>query len=221
MRHELLFLGKTKDVFIAKAIEEYSELGAGFRIALRDLEIRGAGNILGPQQSGHIQTVGYEMYCKLLTEAVKRLKNEPVEKEMTTIIDLGFSTYIPKQYIPSDRERMNIYRRVAEAKSVKDLKRLIDELNDMFGKMPEQVSMLIDLAELRVRSVKWSIKSINVMGPDLVFNFDDHSKAGDLFARSPGSVRIPDPKTVHLRLSKNYFEPKTLLTVLRKLLAGK
>ena len=89
-----------------KAIEEYSQLGAGFRIALRDLEIRGAGNILGPEQSGHIHTVGYEMYCRLLAEAVHKLKNEPIEQPPETIIDLGF-TAIPK-VIPSDRQRMDI-----------------------------------------------------------------------------------------------------------------
>jgi len=86
-----------------KAIEEYSHLGAGFRIALRDLEIRGAGNILGPEQSGHIQMVGYQMYCDLLADAVRKLRNEPCEPLPTATIDLGFSTYIPRNYIPIDR----------------------------------------------------------------------------------------------------------------------
>jgi len=79
-----------------KAIEEYSHLGAGFRIALRDLEIRGAGNILGAEQSGHIQTVGYQMYCELLADAVRKLKQEPIEPVPSAVIDLGFATYIPK-----------------------------------------------------------------------------------------------------------------------------
>lgn len=201
-----------------KAIEEYSELGAGFRIALRDLEIRGAGNILGAQQSGHIQAVGYEMYCKLLTNAVKRMKNEPLEPDTSAVINLGFSTYIPKDYIPSDRQRMSVYRRIADAKTIKDLKRLRAELDDLFGKSPKQMDMLIDLAEIRIKAAKWDINSIVARSPDLIFDFKHHETANKLFAKAPGKVRIPDPKTVHLRLTENYFEPITLTATLRKLL---
>jgi transcription-repair coupling factor (superfamily II helicase) len=201
-----------------KAIEEYSQLGAGFRIALRDLEIRGAGNILGPQQSGHINTVGYEMYCRLLSDAVKRLKNEPVEKLTTTVVDLGFSTYINRSYISSDRQRMDVYRRIAVSASPKDIQRISEELKDMFGPVPEQVQMLLDLADIRVRASRWNIKSMIVSDSDLVFSFEEGENVQDLFARAPGKVRILDTKTVNLRLTENYFEPKTLMTVLRKML---
>ena len=201
-----------------KAIEEYSQLGAGFRIALRDLEIRGAGNILGAQQSGHINTVGYELYCRLLSEAVKRLKNEPVEKEPETVIDLGFASYIPKSYIHSDRQRMEVYRRISIARDPKDIDRLKIELRDLFGPVPEQVTQLLELSQLRIRAAKWNILSIVVQGLDVIFKFPEDATGTDLFARYPGTVRIPDPRTVHLRLEKSYFEPKTLLAVLRKLL---
>jgi transcription-repair coupling factor (superfamily II helicase) len=201
-----------------KAIEEYSQLGAGFRIALRDLEIRGAGNILGPQQSGHINTVGYEMYCRLLSDAVKRLKNEPVEKLAVTVLDIGFSTYIPRSYIPSDRQRMDVYRRIAVSQNPSDINRIGDELADMFGAVGEQVQMLLDLAEIRVRAGKWNLKSIIVSGSDLVFSFISHEGVEGLFARAPGKVRILDDKTVNLRLTESYFEPKTLMAVLRKML---
>ncbi|MHC4721303.1 MAG: TRCF domain-containing protein, partial [Planctomycetota bacterium] len=201
-----------------KAIEEYSQLGAGFRIALRDLEIRGAGNILGPQQSGHINMVGYEMYCRLLAEAVKRLKNEPIEKPATAVLDLGFSVYIPKSYIPADRQRMDVYRRIAVAKDDKDLKGLAEELADLFGPVPEQVQVLLDMTELKVLASKWQIKSIIVSGPDLVFTLQADAATQHLFERAPGIVRVPDPKTVHLRLEKSYFEPQTLMSILRKLL---
>ena len=200
-----------------KAIEEYSQLGAGFRIALRDLEIRGAGNILGPQQSGHINTVGYEMYCRLLSDAVKRLKNEPVEMPASAIIDLGFSSYIPKSYIPSDRQRMDVYRRIALTKDPQDLSMMRDELTDLFGPVPEQVIMLLDLTDIRVRASRHNIKSIIAQGNDLIFSFETHEGVTDLFARAPGKVRVPDKTTVYLHLEKNYFEPKTLMAVLRKL----
>ncbi|HEG43079.1 MAG TPA: transcription-repair coupling factor [Phycisphaerales bacterium] len=203
-----------------KAIEEYSQLGAGFRIALRDLEIRGAGNILGAEQSGHINTVGYEMYCRLLSEAVKRMKNEPIEKPTTALVDLGFSTYIPKSYIPSDRQRMDVYRRIAVASSGRDLERLSEELADLFGQVPKQVQVLLDLTELKVKASKCGIKSIVASEPDLVFVFENAEGTKDIFARAPGKVRIPDAKTVHIRLEKNYFEPMTLMSILRKMLSA-
>lgn len=201
-----------------KAIEEYSQLGAGFRIALRDLEIRGAGNILGSQQSGHINTVGYEMYCRLLADAVKRLRNEPVEKAPSAVIDLGFSTYIPKSYISSDRQRMDVYRRIAATRLTSDLKLIREELCDLFGPVPEQVETLLDITDIRVKASKKNIKSLIVNALDLIFTFQSHEGIHDLFARAPGKVRVPDKKTVCIRLTKNYFEPQTLLAVLRKIL---
>lgn len=201
-----------------KAIEEYSQLGAGFRIALRDLEIRGAGNILGAEQSGHINTVGYEMFCRLLSDAVKRLKNEPVDRPASAIINLGFSTYIPKSYIPSDRQRMDVYRRIALTKETHDLELMREELTDLFGPVPEQVTMLLDLTDIRVRASKHAIKSIIVQDNDLIFSFETADQVADIFARAPGRVRIPNKTTVHINLEKNYFQPRTIMAILRKLL---
>ncbi|MGD8785839.1 MAG: transcription-repair coupling factor [Phycisphaerales bacterium] len=205
-----------------KAIEEYSHLGAGFRIALRDLEIRGAGNILGAEQSGHIQVVGYQMYCELLAEAVRRLKDEPVEKIPTAVVDLGFATFIPKNYIPFSRHRMDAYRKIAIAKSDDDLKQIKDELMDVYGAMPDEVELLLDLAELRIRASRHNIKSIVTSGQDLIFSFEKDVEASikPLFSKVSGKVRIPEPNTIYLRLSENYFEPRTLINVLRKILRG-
>jgi transcription-repair coupling factor (superfamily II helicase) len=201
-----------------KAIEEFSQLGSGFRIALRDLEIRGAGNILGAEQSGHINTVGYELYCQLLGDAVKKLRNEPVEQTATTSIDLGFHVGIPKNYIVSDRQRMEIYRRAAKLQNQPDIRRFEEELRDLFGPLPESVRTLLEINELRIYAFRWKLRSIMVQGLDLIFSFEDGAHTADLFARPPGRVSIPDPKTVYVRLEKTYFEPKTLLSVLRKLL---
>jgi transcription-repair coupling factor (superfamily II helicase) len=204
-----------------KAIEEYSHLGAGFRIALRDLEIRGAGNILGAEQSGHIQMVGYQMYCELLAEAVRKLENEPTEPIPTTALDLGFATYIPKNYIPSDRNRMEVYRKIAVARTAEDLKQIASELADVYGPIPDEVKLLLELAELRIKAGKRDIKSIITSGQDLIFSFAQEytAKAGSLFANVSGDIRIPEPKMVYLRLGKNYFEPRTLISVLRKILS--
>ncbi|MHC4602211.1 MAG: transcription-repair coupling factor [Planctomycetota bacterium] len=203
-----------------KAIEEYSHLGAGFRIALRDLEIRGAGNILGPEQSGHIQTVGYQMYCELLANAVKETKNEPVESIPTAVVDLGFATYILKNYIPLDRHRMDVYRKIAVAKNNDDLKQIEGELADVYGPVPDEVKLLLELAGLRIAASRWDIKSIVASGRDLTFSFerDAKSKVNLLFKNISGKIRIADPKTVYLHLPANYFEPKTLITILRKIL---
>jgi transcription-repair coupling factor (superfamily II helicase) len=207
-----------------KAIEEYSHLGAGFRIALRDLEIRGAGNILGPEQSGHIQTVGYQMYCELLANAVRQLKNESdrtAEKPIpTATLDLGLAAYIPKNYIPIDRHRLDVYRRIAVGCTVEDLKQLEGELADVYGPVPEEVKMLLELAQLRIAASKHDIRSIVTSGQDLVFSFrqDLSAKADSMFAKVRGAVRIPDPKTVRLHLAENYFEPRTLTSLLRKIL---
>jgi transcription-repair coupling factor (superfamily II helicase) len=212
-----------------KAIEEYSHLGAGFKIALRDLEIRGAGNILGPQQSGHIQMVGYQMYCELLAEAVRRLKNEPTEAIPAAVIDLGFATYIPKNYIPIDRCRMDVYRKIAVARCSEDIEQIEGELADVYGPVPEEVKLLLDLAEIRIGAGKRDIKSIVASGQarhtsggqDLVFSFDKEidAKSESLFSKVRGKVRIPEPKMVYLRLAASYFEPTTLIGVLRKIFA--
>jgi transcription-repair coupling factor (superfamily II helicase) len=202
-----------------KAIEEYSHLGAGFKIALRDLEIRGAGNILGPQQSGHIQMVGYQMYCELLAEAVRRLKNEPSDAIPTAVVDLGFATYIPKNYIPIDRHRMDVYRKIAVARCDEDLKQIESELADVYGPVPEEVKLLLDLAEIRIKASNRDIKSIVASGQDLVFSFGKEmdAKSESLFSKVRGKIKIPEPKTVYLRLAASYFEPKTLIGVLRKM----
>jgi len=202
-----------------KAIEEYSHLGAGFRIALRDLEIRGAGNILGPEQSGHIQIVGYQMYCALLAQAVKKLKGEIVEEIPTTTIDLGFSTYIPKNYIPIDRSRMEVYRKIAVAKNENELKDLAAELDDVYGAVPDEVQTLLDIAVIRVAANNKGIKSIVVSANNLIFSFHKDAKINinELFKNTKGKADIVEPTVIYLRLSKNYFEPNTLLMVLRKI----
>ncbi|MHC4477203.1 MAG: transcription-repair coupling factor [Planctomycetota bacterium] len=206
-----------------KAIEEYSHLGAGFRIALRDLEIRGAGNILGPEQSGHIQLVGYQMYCQLLADAVKRIKKEPIEAIATTSIDLGFTTYIPKNYIPIDRHRMDVYRKIAVARNDQDLKQIENELADIYGPIPDEVKVLLELAHLRILASRHNIKSIVTSGCDLIFAFaeDADAKAASLLGDVSGKVWTGDSNTAYLRLKETYFEPKTLITLLHKILREK
>ncbi|HVP10963.1 MAG TPA: DEAD/DEAH box helicase, partial [Phycisphaerae bacterium] len=204
-----------------KAIEEYSELGAGFQIAMRDLEIRGAGNILGPEQSGHIAAVGYELYCQLLEKAVKRMRGEHYEPRIAVHLELDLEAYIPKSYIPSDRQRMECYRRFAVCRTPEEVDQLGQDLEDAFGRHPETVETLLTLADLRVRAAQWNIKAIIKKEPDVIFHVENEIKRFEqLFEGSTGSISVPDARTVYWRLPDQYFHGQTLLNVLRNLLRG-
>ncbi len=200
-----------------KAIEEFSELGAGFRIAMRDLEIRGAGNLLGREQSGHIAAVGYEMYCRLLEQTVRRLKNEPDPTPPTVHIDLDVAAMIPGSYITSDRARIEMYRRVVSCRVPEDLERLEKDLIDAFGPIPKPMQRLLELAELRVLARRFGITSISLQPPDVIFLIESVAVSQPAFVGAPGSVRMPDAKTIHLRLPPAYLESATLVPVLRRM----
>jgi len=203
-----------------KTIEAFSELGAGFRIAMRDLEIRGAGNLLGREQSGHIAAVGYEMYCRLLEQVVRRLKNEPDPTPPPVQLDLNVSAHIPRGYVAADRARIEIYRRIAACQTEADLDQLEKDLIDTFGPIPKEVERLLNVAEVRVGARRFGILSISLQPPDVIFTIKHLPTADVLFTNTPGSVRMADSRTIHLRLPPNYLEPPTLLTVLRHMLAG-
>jgi len=200
-----------------KAMEEYASLGAGFKIALRDLEIRGAGNLLGKEQSGHIAAVGYEMYCELLEEAVKKVRNEPIQRPQEMNLDIGVTGTLPRSYIPADRQRMDIYRRLSRCHSRDALQALRVDVQDAFGPLPPPARTLFDLAELRIAAAGRSIISLISKMPDVVFHFADLKEAGPLLAKAPGAVRPIDEKNINLRLPPAYFQGDTLLLVLRRL----
>jgi len=201
-----------------KAIEEYSHLGAGFKIAMRDLEIRGAGNILGPEQSGHIATVGYEMYCQLLEEAVRSLKKEPRPITPEAHVDIGISAYIPKTYIGVDKQRMDLYRRISRCNDLKMLDELRQDMEDAFGEIPRQVIVLFALTELRLLAGIYGIDSMIRKPPDMVLTVRDATKAQHALNGAPGTLRVIDEKTVYLRMPPTYLEPETCLMVLRNLM---
>jgi len=203
-----------------KAIEEYSHLGAGFKIAMRDLEIRGAGNILGPEQSGHISTVGYEMYCQLLEEATRQLKNEPKAARPEAHVDIGLSAFIPKTYIAADRQRMELYRRLTRCASIEMLGGLEQDMRDAFGEPPRQVVLLLALTEVRLLSQMYGIESVIKKDPDVVLTVADAARAQQALTGAPGTLRVIDGKTVYLRMPATFMEPETMLMVLKNLMRG-
>jgi transcription-repair coupling factor (superfamily II helicase) len=138
------------------AIREFTEFGSGFKIAMRDLELRGAGNIMGAQQHGHMENVGYDMYLKLLAEAVKEEKGETdVTTEIDCLIDVNVDAHIPESYISNTSQRIDIYRRIADIRSSEDCKDVENELVDRFGKIPPAVNGLIEIA--LVRNIAYSL----------------------------------------------------------------
>ena len=132
------------------AIKEFTELGSGFKIAMRDLEIRGAGNLLGVRQHGHMEAVGYDMYCKMLNEAVKNLKGLPVAMDFATVADLDVDAFIPPQYIVNEVQKLDIYKRIAGIENEKERDDMRDELLDRFGELPVSVDNLLRIALIRV-----------------------------------------------------------------------
>ena len=153
------------------AIREYVEFGSGFRIAMRDLEIRGAGNLLGPEQSGYMMSVGYDMYLKLLNDAVLEQQGRQPEIPPECSADLTVSAYIPEGYVPAAEQRMDLYRRIAALRGSEDAAELTDELLDRYGDVPAPVTALLNVALLRAAAARAGISDITQRGTQLVFSF--------------------------------------------------
>jgi transcription-repair coupling factor (superfamily II helicase) len=170
-------LSETADQRLA-AIREFTEFGAGFRIAMRDLEIRGAGNILGAEQHGHLATVGYDMYCKLMEEVLAETKDElagkvPPQPHMETRVDVKVDAYLPESYVKDDRQRMEMYKRIAGLVTDADRADILDELMDRFGEVPPPVETLLDIAQLRAQANKLGISQVTYkQGGFLVLKID-------------------------------------------------
>jgi transcription-repair coupling factor (superfamily II helicase) len=145
-----------------KTLTEFTDLGSGFKIAMRDLEIRGAGNILGPQQSGFIAEVGFDLYCKLLEEAVKEIKGEPLKPRITAKVETDLPAFIPGTYVEDDRQRVIFYKRLVETDRVEGVEHLQLELVDRYGRFPTQVRNLLEIQKMRILAGRTGIERIIV-----------------------------------------------------------
>ncbi len=167
------------------AIREYSDLGSGFKIAMRDLEIRGAGNLLGQRQHGHMQAVGYHLYCKMLNEAVLRMKGESkaAEEDFETVADLQIDAYIPDTYIKNEALKLDIYRRIAAVENEAEQEDMLEELIDRFGDPPRSVLNLLEITRLRGQAHELYIREIKGRTDQITFIM--YEKAGIDAARIP------------------------------------
>ncbi len=155
------------------SIKEFTEFGSGFKIAMRDLEIRGAGSLLGAQQHGEMDDVGYDMYCKLLDEAVKKVKGEVLVPELITTVDIKTDTFIPDSYIASHNIRLEIYKRIAAVETEEDKENTIDELIDRFGQMPQSVINLMDISLIRVMASACGITEVTERNGRVMMVFEN------------------------------------------------
>ncbi|MFB3137671.1 MAG: transcription-repair coupling factor [Phycisphaerales bacterium] len=203
-----------------RAIEQFSMLGAGFKIALRDLEIRGAGNLLGPQQSGHIAAVGYDMYCRLLEQSVADLKKQPKISSIDTAIDIAVSGALPGGYIRSDSRRMEVYRRISRADGLEELRQVESDLTSAYGALPGGAQTLLRLAQLRVLATMLGIRSITRHERDIILTTNRPEELERLFAAAKGTLRVvgqPDAAgatQVYYRPPVSYLQADTILNVL-------
>jgi transcription-repair coupling factor (superfamily II helicase) len=202
-----------------KAIEEFTALGAGFKIALRDLEIRGAGNILGPEQSGHIESVGYELYCSLLESAARSLTNQPEKPLFECSVELAWRAYLPRDYVPSPRIKLELYRRLGRLRSLGHLTDFRQELIDRFGPLPRPAENLLVETEIRVMAGAWKLDRIHIeQGQYVVLTYSDHVRIEALARRHPGSVRVVDARKAYVPLGEDPVKTPEIAERVRELL---
>ncbi len=201
-----------------KSIEEFSELGAGFKIAMRDLEIRGAGNILGTEQSGHISAVGYELYCQLLENAVRTMKGEPLRDVPQVSIDLRQTAFIPDDYIASGRLKIEAYRRFSLVGTVGDLDDLRQEFRDRYGPLPVEVEKLARLKQLQLYAHNWKIDDIHLEDRFAVFGYRDAKRMAQLRHLVGSDLRIVDDRRAYLLLKVDADDENALFSRLNSVL---
>ncbi len=208
------------------AIREYSDLGSGFKIAMRDLEIRGAGNLLGAQQSGHMEAVGYDLYCKMLNEAVKEARGDKVEESFETSVDLRTDAFIPPAYIANESQKLDIYKRIAGIDTDEEAEEMLEELIDRFGEPPKSVQTLLTIARLKSEAHHVYIKEVVQTEDALKLTmFEraliDPGRIPQLIAAEPGlkfTADTPNPYFTYILGRNSREKHRDVLEVLKQLL---
>jgi transcription-repair coupling factor (superfamily II helicase) len=158
------------------AIREFSDLGAGFRIAALDLELRGGGNLLGGQQSGHIDAIGFDLYTQMLERTVNELRGEEIVEDVNTQLNLGLDTRIPEEYIADMSQRLRTYKRIASSRSDEELQRIRDEVADRYGRLPVSVENLFAYARVRREAEAMGILSVDRVGENVAVKLGEKAR---------------------------------------------
>jgi transcription-repair coupling factor (superfamily II helicase) len=187
------------------AIQQFTELGSGFRIAAADLEIRGAGNLLGKQQSGHIAAIGLDLYMQMVEQAVQRLKGQVVEEEPDPTLRLNVSAFIPEDYVPDPHQRLSLYKRLSSSTQVGDLALLHGEIQDRFGPPPEPVERLFEVMQVRLQAKALRLASIELKTGSVVVTLDGKSKVARtaiqrLMDRHKSRIRFLSPMAFEFQM---------------------
>lgn len=205
------------------AIREFTDLGSGFKIAMKDLEIRGAGNLLGEQQHGHMEAVGYDLYCKMLNEAVKTAKGEAVEESFETSIDIELDAYIPNGYIANEYQKLDIYKRIAAIENEEEKDEMLDELIDRFGEPPRPVQNLLRVAQLKAEAHSLYFVEIKESSNDIIFRMFERAKVNGsniplvVEKNKPLLSFVPDKKEPYFYYRKQKNSPDTIEVICRVL----
>ena len=205
------------------AIREFTDLGSGFKIAMKDLEIRGAGNLLGEQQHGHMEAVGYDLYCKMLNEAVKTAKGEAVEESFETSIDIELDAYIPNGYIANEYQKLDIYKRIAAIENEEEKDEMLDELIDRFGEPPRPVQNLLRVAQLKAEAHSLYFVEIKESSNDITFRMFERAKVNGsniplvVEKNKPLLSFVPDKKEPYFYYRKQKNSPDTIEVICRVL----
>ncbi len=184
-----------------KAIEQHTDLGSGFHLAMKDLEIRGAGNLLGPQQHGFIEEVGFDLYCRLLEEAVAELKGESLESDFEVKLEIDVDSYIPDTYIEDARQRVEIYRKIADAKTLAELEAVQGELEDRFGKYGEETQNLLDLMAINILARRQKIGRVRLAERKLTMVYADGELPGK---KQIERLRVAAPDKIEFDSSEGF-----------------
>lgn len=196
-----------------RAIKEFTEFGSGFKIAMKDLELRGAGNLLGTEQSGHMLNVGYELYCKMLEEAVERLRGKNVLPQAEeTSFSLPISAVIPGRYIEDDVLRLQMYKKISSIGSDEDEEEIIDELLDRFGDIPKDTLNLIKISKVRAMAGSIGVSEILKQGYKIIFRLWENTKlTADMMSKLVSEygerMSINGGKEPFIRLTVNREDP--------------
>ena len=211
-----------------QAIREFTELGSGIKIAMRDLELRGAGNLLGAEQHGHMQAVGYDLYCKLLNEAVLALRGENEVEDFETVVDCDIDAYIPPSYIRNEYQKLDVYKRISGIENQEEYMDMQDELIDRFGEIPRSVENLLKIADLKALAHQAGVVEVDVKKQDIMIQMYqkadlDVSGIPALMEKYKGTLtfRTGDVPSFYYRdVRQKHTDCETMLVKAREILSG-